>query len=121
MPKNSKKQKAPPPPTEEEEAQKTAEEEKQKLKAPALKSLIAGRRAHAWQLHSWPMEKFIVRQRGRLHLPRSYLCKDGEEVQTVYPGTDLNQYVHQYYLEKIDPQSVPWVNFVHADDVVARR
>ncbi|KAJ7245659.1 hypothetical protein B0H12DRAFT_1187561 [Mycena haematopus] len=107
--------------SEEQEAQKLAEDEKLKLKAPALKSLNATRRAHAWQLHSWPMEKFIIRNRSKLYLPRSYLCKDGMDVQTVYPGTDLNQFVHQYYLEKVDPQSVQWVNFVHADNVVARR
>ncbi|KAJ6503866.1 hypothetical protein C8R45DRAFT_817802 [Mycena sanguinolenta] len=106
---------------EEENALKQAEDERQKLKGPALKSLNAAKRAHAWQLHSWPMEKFIVQSRSKLHLPRSYLCKDGEDVQTVYPSTDLNQFVHQYYLEKIDPESVPWVNFVHADNVVARR
>ncbi|KAJ7888324.1 hypothetical protein B0H14DRAFT_2693591 [Mycena olivaceomarginata] len=110
-----------PAPSAEDEAQKLAEAERQKLKGPLLKSLIDTRRAHAWQLHSWPMEKFVVRNRSKLHLPRSYLAKDGEDVQTVYPGTDLNQFVHQYYLEKIDPQSVPWVNFVHADNVVARR
>ncbi|KAJ7097171.1 hypothetical protein B0H15DRAFT_773689 [Mycena belliarum] len=97
------------------------EESKQKAKGPALKSLIDVRRAGAWQLHIWPMEKFVVRKRGRLHLPRSYLAKDGEDMQTVHEGTDLNQLVHQYYLESIDPGSVAWVNFVHADNVVARR
>ncbi|KAJ6517428.1 hypothetical protein C8R47DRAFT_1172795 [Mycena vitilis] len=119
----AKRQKAPNPgpSAEEEEALRKAEEEKHKTRAPALQSLINGRRAHAWQLHAWPMEKFVVRQRSKLHLPRSYLCKDGEDLQTVYPGTDLNQFVHQYYLEKLDPQSVQWVNFVHADDIVARR
>ncbi|KAJ7488049.1 hypothetical protein FB451DRAFT_1337341 [Mycena latifolia] len=97
------------------------EESKKKAKGPALKSLIDVKRASAWQLHSWPMEKFVVRQRARLHLPRSYLAKDGEDVQSVSAGTDLNQFVHQHYLESVDPASVPWVNFVHADNVVARR
>ncbi|KAJ7723488.1 hypothetical protein DFH07DRAFT_1067193 [Mycena maculata] len=106
--------------TTEEDAQKQ-EEEKAKSRGPSLNSLIAVKRARAWQLHLWPMDKFIVRNRAKLHLPRSYLSKDGEDVQTVYPGTDLNQFVHQYYIESIDPASVPWVNFVHADDVTARR
>ncbi|KAJ7031748.1 hypothetical protein C8F04DRAFT_894416, partial [Mycena alexandri] len=92
-----------------------------KLRTPALKALIAANRARAWQLHSWPMEKFVLRQRAKLHLPRSYLSKDGEDVQVVYPGTDINQFVHQYYLEHVDPKAVEWVNFVHADNVVARR
>jgi hypothetical protein len=44
-----------PAPSAEDEAQKLAEAERQKLKGPLLKSLIDTRRAHAWQLHSWPM------------------------------------------------------------------
>ncbi|KAJ7121563.1 hypothetical protein C8R44DRAFT_786465 [Mycena epipterygia] len=97
------------------------EQEKKKSKGPSLKSIIDVKRACAWQLHIWPMEKFLVRQRSKLHLPRSYLSKDGEDVQTVYPDTDLNQFVHQHYLQTIDPASVEWTNFVHADQIVARR
>ncbi|KAJ7624745.1 hypothetical protein FB45DRAFT_86484 [Roridomyces roridus] len=97
------------------------DEEQQKARSATLKNLTSLKRARAWQLHTWPMDKFIVKRRVKLHLPRSYLSKDGEDVQTVWDGTDLNQFVHQYYLEHIDPSSVTWVNFVHADNVVARR
>ncbi|KAJ6612516.1 hypothetical protein B0H10DRAFT_2177371 [Mycena sp. CBHHK59/15] len=97
------------------------EEEKQKTKKSSLQSINAVKRASAWQLHTWPMEKFIIRSRAKMHLPRSYLSKDGEDVLNVHPDTDVNQFVHQYYLEHIDPKNVPWVNFVHADNVVARR
>ncbi|KAJ7167033.1 hypothetical protein C8R46DRAFT_269038 [Mycena filopes] len=118
----AKKNVAPPaPPTEEELAQQAEQEARDKLRTGALKALIAGKRARAWQLHAWPMEKFVLRQRARLHLPRSYLSRDGEDVQMVYPGTDINQLVHQYYLESVNPKSNEWVNFVHADDVTARR
>jgi hypothetical protein len=108
-------------PDEIQEDERKAEEEKQKAKAPALKSIIAVKRACAWKLHNWPMEKFIIRSRAKLHLPRSYLSQDGEDVESVFPGTDLNQFVHQYYLDHMDPESVSWCNFVHSDKVVARR
>ncbi|KAJ7131495.1 hypothetical protein C8R43DRAFT_930531 [Mycena crocata] len=97
------------------------EEEKQKTKGPSLKAIIDAKRARAWQLHTWPGEKFLVRRRSKLHLPRSYLSKDGEDIEIIFADTDINQFVHQYYLQHIDPKSVEWVNFVHADDVVARR
>ncbi|KAF9456717.1 hypothetical protein BDZ94DRAFT_1275010 [Collybia nuda] len=41
-------------------------------------------------------------RRVQIHLPRSYLTKDGEDVRTISMGEDINQFVHRYYLESVD-------------------
>ena len=59
------------------------------------------RRVSAWQIHRWPLEKRLVNERTRVHLPRTYLAKDGIDVRVVRPGQDLNQFVHRYYFEQL--------------------
>ncbi|KAF8885358.1 hypothetical protein BD779DRAFT_1534045 [Infundibulicybe gibba] len=90
-------------------------------KGKALQSFTDIRRASAWPVHRWPIEKNVTWDRVKLHLPRSYLAKDGEDIRLVKPASDINQIVHQHYLEQIDPAIDNWVNFVTADDIVARR
>jgi hypothetical protein len=107
---------SPPAPQSREEA-----EEREKSRKVSLKSITDVRRATAWQLHRWPIEKSVIWNRANLHLPRTYLAKDGEDVRVVRGGSDLNQVVHQHYLEQVDATRNTWVNFVHADNVVARR
>ncbi|KAF8068050.1 hypothetical protein FPV67DRAFT_1494694 [Lyophyllum atratum] len=93
----------------------------QKEKKGALQTITDLRRAVAWELARWPLDKHVVWDRGRIHLPRSYLSKDGEDIRTVHAGTDLNQLVHKHYLEEIDAKTTTWVNYVHMDKVVAKR
>ncbi|KAG6824372.1 hypothetical protein H0H93_002123 [Arthromyces matolae] len=93
----------------------------QKEKKGALQTISDLRRALAWELARWPLAKFVHWDRGRIHLPRSYLSRDGEDTRTVYPGTDLNFLVHQYYLEGIETRIEEGVNYVHSDKVVAKR
>ncbi|RDB17437.1 hypothetical protein Hypma_001610 [Hypsizygus marmoreus] len=95
--------------------------EAQKEKQGSQKAIRDVRRAFAWQLARWPLEKHVVWDRARIHLPRSYLAKDGEDIHTVYPGTDINQLIHQHYLEEVDTKTNTSVNFVHADMIVAKR
>ncbi|KAG5646617.1 hypothetical protein DXG03_002921 [Asterophora parasitica] len=93
----------------------------QKEKKGALQTLTDLRRAFAWELARWPLAKNVVWDRGRIHLPRSYLSRDGEDIRTVHAGTDLNQLVHHHYLESVDQTATNWVNYVHGDKVVAKR
>ncbi|KAG6897488.1 hypothetical protein C0992_001093 [Termitomyces sp. T32_za158] len=93
----------------------------QKEKKGALQTITDLRRALAWELARWPLTKHVHWDRGRIHLPRSYLSRDGEDTRNVYPGTDLNQLVHHYYLEEIDTKTNDWINYVHMDKVVAKR
>ncbi|KAG5733146.1 hypothetical protein E4T56_gene13595, partial [Termitomyces sp. T112] len=93
----------------------------QKEKKGASQTITDLRRALAWELARWPLTKHVHWDRGRIHLPRSYLSRDGEDTCNVYPGTDLNQLVHQYYLEEIDTKISDWINYVHMDKVVSKR
>ncbi|KAG6829503.1 hypothetical protein H0H87_011236 [Tephrocybe sp. NHM501043] len=93
----------------------------QKEKKGALQTITDLRRALAWELARWPLAKNVHWDRGRIHLPRSYLSRDGEDTRIVHPGTDLNHFVHQYYLEEIDAKVNDWINYVHMDKVVAKR
>ncbi|KAI0937687.1 hypothetical protein AcW1_001497 [Taiwanofungus camphoratus] len=87
----------------------------------ALKTIATARRATAWQIHRWPLEKRIVHERTRVHLPRTYLGTDGEDVRAVHAGADLNQFVHRHYLAPVERAQLGRTNFVTADTVVARR
>lgn len=93
----------------------------QKLKKPSLETITGVRRAFAWQLARWPLEKNVIWDRAKIHLPRSYLSKDGEDIRAIHPGSDINQVVHHHYLEEVNPKNDAWVNFVHADKVVSKR
>ena len=73
-----------------------------KAKQAALKAHSEYRRAQAWAIARWPLEKRIVHQRARVHLPRTYLARNGSDVRVVYPGTDLNQFVHRHYCEEVE-------------------
>lgn len=93
----------------------------QQLKKPALEKITSLRRAFAWQLARSPLDKHVIWESARIHLPRSYLAKDGEDLKSLRAGCDVNQVVHQHYVGEIDPRTNVWVNFVHADKIAARR
>ncbi|KAH9918671.1 uncharacterized protein B0H18DRAFT_1030335 [Fomitopsis serialis] len=100
----------------------------EKARKDALKTITAIRRVSAWQIHRWPLEKRIVDERTRVHLPRTYLGKDGIDVRVVRAGQDLNQFVHRYYSEELgkeagkeNEEGKNWVNFVTPDSVLKRR
>lgn len=88
----------------------------------AVDSLTKIRRASAWQVHRWPLEKRIAEEKTRIHLPRSYLATDGEDVRVVWPGEDLNQVVYEHYSGSVDPKDGNHkVNYVAPDGVSPRR
>ncbi|KAI0067400.1 hypothetical protein BV25DRAFT_1819728 [Artomyces pyxidatus] len=87
----------------------------------AVKALTSLRRAAACQLHRWPSEKHICTTRTKIHLPRAYLGKEGEDVRAVHPGTDLNQFVFRHYDQLLSEVKEHWVNFVTVDNVSVRR
>ena len=72
-----------------------------KARKNALETLSKHRRAQAWPIARWPLEKRVVHERTRVHLPRTYLARHGSDVRAVYPGTDLNQFVHRHYCERV--------------------
>ena len=98
-------------------------------KAAARKAMWDYRKEIAWPIYRWPLEKRVVEERTKLHLPRSYLAQAGEDVKTVWPGMDLNQVVHRHYTEAIPPKEdggKDWVdregaNFVAGDGVLPGR
>ena len=90
----------------------------------AKKAMWDFRKATAWQVHRWPLEKRIVEERTKIHLPRTYRAKAGEDVKKVWPGTDINQFVHQHYMQEWDAENVPEgsANFVAGElGVLLRR
>ncbi|KAI0689163.1 hypothetical protein BC835DRAFT_272387 [Cytidiella melzeri] len=99
----------------------------QEAQNKALKEIGDHRKAIAWQVHRWPLEKRVVQEKTRLHLPRSYLSKAGEDVKTLWPGDDLNQAVHNYYAQNLvgDEEEKLKVrncaNFVTEDSLSRRR
>ncbi|OJT12367.1 hypothetical protein TRAPUB_11069 [Trametes pubescens] len=70
-----------------------------KTRADALKEISGVRRVTAWSIHRWPLEKRVVQERTRVHLPRTYRARHGVDVRTVFPEADLNQFVHGHYME----------------------
>jgi tRNA pseudouridine-54 N-methylase len=96
-------------------------------KSKALKDIAAHRKAVAWQVHRWPYEKRVVQEKLKLHLPRSYLAKAGEDIKTVWPGDDLNQAVHNHYMQRLTRdeeerlKAQNCANFVAQEDVAARK
>ena len=96
-------------------------------KGKATKEIGDHRKAIAWQIHRWPLEKRIVQEKTKLHLPRSYLAKAGEELKTLWPGEDLNQAVHNYYMEHLvgdeeeKLKAKKCANFVAEDSITMRR
>lgn len=92
-------------------------------KGTALKSITAFRRATAWQIHRWPLIKQTIEYKARVHLPKSYLAKDGEDVRIIWPGQDLHQFVHKHYIDPVDRTALTEgvANFVTDDDVSSRK
>ena len=94
-------------------------------RSKALKAISDHRKATAWEIHRWPIDKKLVQERTKIHLPRSYLATAGEDVKTVWPGQDLNQVVHQHYFQNLDgkDETLPqeYSNFVTPDAVTVRR
>ncbi len=123
----------------------SAEEQKELEQARngALKTLAEHRRAIAWPIGKWPVEKRVVYTRARVYLPRTYLARYGSDVRAVYPGTDLNQFIHRHYCEEVgkdgrrieegkdekiaaeakekEKDRTPWPNYVAAEGILARR
>ncbi|RPD79250.1 hypothetical protein L226DRAFT_480067 [Lentinus tigrinus ALCF2SS1-7] len=94
----------------------------------ALKTIAEHRRAIAWPIGKWPVEKRVVYTRTRVHLPRTYLARHGSDVRAVWPGTDLNQFIHRHYCEEEkdpadgkDKDKAPWPNYVAAEGILGRR
>ncbi|KAI0048287.1 hypothetical protein FA95DRAFT_1491082 [Auriscalpium vulgare] len=87
----------------------------------AAKSILTLKRAAAWPLHRWPSEKRVIQSSARIHLPRAYLGKNGEDLRQVHAGTDLNQYLFRHYDQALAEVKEEWVNYVTVDNVTARR
>ncbi|KAI0708119.1 hypothetical protein C8T65DRAFT_576390 [Cerioporus squamosus] len=88
----------------------------------ALKTIAEHRRAIAWPIGKWPVEKRVVYTRTRVYLPRTYLARYGSDIRAVYPGTDLNQFIHRHYCEEEkEKDRTPWPNYVAAEGILARR
>ena len=79
----------------------TSTPELKKERDAALKALSEHRRATAWAVGRWPVEKHVVHTRTRVHLPRTYLARQGSDVRAVWPGADINQLVHRHYCEEV--------------------
>ena len=97
--------------------------EQEKKRGDAIKSITEYRRAIAWEIHRWPLSKHIVEDRTRVHLPRGYIGRGGEDVRNVWDGTDLNQFVHNHYMELVDVTTLPEseANFVSEGNILARK
>ncbi|KAF9020597.1 hypothetical protein BDZ89DRAFT_958139 [Hymenopellis radicata] len=87
-------------------------------KSKSAQGFTAQRRASAWPVHRWPLERFFAQTRTRVHLPLSYLARDGLATRTVHPGEDVNHAVYRFYAEDAKGGRV---NYVHADSVDERR
>lgn len=96
-------------------------------KGKALKEISDHRKAIAWQVHRWPLEKRLVQEKTRIHLPKSYLCKAGEDVKALWPGDDISQVVHHHYMHALSEDDQGKLsarncaNFVEDDGVTKRR
>lgn len=92
-------------------------------RSKALKAISDFRKATAWQVHRSPLDKRIVDHRTKIHLPRSYLAADGEDVKTVWAGADLNQIVHQHYIQFLGGEVVlgTGANYVSPDGIMEKR
>ncbi|KAI0765096.1 hypothetical protein C8Q74DRAFT_1205932 [Fomes fomentarius] len=100
--------------------------ELKKEKDAAVKVLSEHRRAIAWPIGRWPVEKRVVYTRTRVHLPRTYLARHGSDVRAIYPGTDINQFVHRHYCEeeadgRKGKEKEAWPNYVAAERILSRR
>ncbi|KAI0746633.1 hypothetical protein C8Q80DRAFT_1104905 [Daedaleopsis nitida] len=117
----------PPPPSKQHtnpEGKTDAEVQKERDKA--LKTLSEHRRATAWPVGRRPLERRVVWARTRVHLPRTYLAREGSDVRTVQPGTEVNALVHRHYFEAVgrDGRRIEegaWPNYVAAERIIARR
>ncbi|KAI0349783.1 hypothetical protein OH77DRAFT_1414415 [Trametes cingulata] len=94
-----------------------------KARDAALKEISEYRRVTAWPIHRWPLEKRVVHARTRIHLPRTYRARHGSDVRTMYPGTDVNQFVHRHYAEgeRERWRREGWPNFVAGEAILAKR
>ncbi|OSD07868.1 hypothetical protein PYCCODRAFT_1330958, partial [Trametes coccinea BRFM310] len=93
-----------------------------KARSDALEQIAEYRRVTAWAIARWPLEKRVVHERVRVHLPRTYRARHGVDVRTVWPGTDLNQFVHRHYDEARERAvREEWENFVAAEAILAKR
>ncbi|KAH7905276.1 hypothetical protein BJ138DRAFT_1165080 [Hygrophoropsis aurantiaca] len=101
-----------------ESTKKPSSEERQK----AVKAMTDIARAFAWSVHRWPMDKRIAEYNTKIHLPRTYLSRKGEDTRGVRKGADVNQIVHRHYMDLLDLEKHgDWVNYVHDDNVISRR
>jgi predicted nucleotidyltransferase len=94
----------------------------EKARQGIVKSVTDIQRAFAWPVYRHPLTKRILANRTTLHLPRSYLARDGEDTKVVYPGSDINMVVYNHYANEIPyEECAKWINFVHADTVINKR
>lgn len=93
----------PPPSKQHTKPQGKTDAELKKERDGALKVLSEHRRATAWSVGRYPLERRVVWTRTRVHLPRTYLAREGSDVRTVHPGMDVNVLVHRHYFEAVAP------------------
>ena len=84
----------------------------EKARKEAAKDLTKMRRLTAWSVHRWPVERRVVQRRTRVHLPRSYLAKDGVDVRIINAGSDLNQFIFRHYEGMAEERDREKVNYV---------
>jgi hypothetical protein len=84
----------------------------------ASEAITKTRRLNAWSVHRWPTERRVASQQVRVHLPRSYLAKDGADVRTAPAGTDLSLFVFRHYESAADSRlDTGKTNFVSSERV----
>lgn len=81
-------------------------DDSKEAQSKARKAMWDYRKATAWPVYRWPIERRRVEEHIKVHLPRGYLARGGEEVKTVWAGNDLNQFVHAHYLRAVEPVKV---------------
>jgi len=87
----------------------------------AAAAITRSRRRTAWQIHRFPVERHATRRQLRVHLPRSYLAKDGIDVRVVNAGTDLNFFLYRHYECTADQHDTYKVNFVSSDNIQGKK
>lgn len=96
-------------------------------KSNAMKEVADYRKAIAWQIHRWPLEKRVVAEKTKIHLPKSLRATAGVDVKTLWPGDDLNQVVHNHYAQRLTEDDEGKLkarnceNFVASDGLTMRR
>jgi hypothetical protein len=101
---------------------RAAAAKQEKDRKETCEMLISVKRAVAWPLNKWPVDKMVAERRTKIHLPRTYLARQGTDMKAVREGADVNILVHQHYMEQLDLKTLDrgWVNFVEDEGVIVR-